>query len=597
MKHTCLISLGLLLMANWVFAQSASVAAASHAADSSDASKNSRASLHGVVTKDPGSEPVKKVLIELIAENQNEGANYTATTGADGSFHVEGIVPGRYHLFAERTGYLETDAHHRRTEGRVLTLRAGEEVKDLVIRLQPSAIVQGRVTDEDGDPMPNAQVAVLRQTFASGRSHWDQSAGERTNDLGEYRIAGLAAGTYYISVTPPPDLKSWIETASKAEARSRSNASSNKSPPMSYTTTYYPGTRDRGQAAPIQLHAGDDFPANFSLTRSPSLAIHGSVALPPGATAVVMAHSRDFGVMLSSGDVRKDGSFEIPDIPPGSYTVVAMVLGTPVSMMARQTVQVASADVDGLRLVPQSGGSVRGRLRVESNSGVKGFDMRQIYLSLISADGDGDLLSATSLGEGFPGTMQVTVEVSGAEPIREGFSPTARVHADGSFEWRNVPPGRYFLQLAGDGGGSDWFLKSVVAGNRESRDAGLTVSGGAAILDVIASTEAAVVDGVVVNARGEPVANAVVVAVPEARLRSRIDRFRKTVSDQSGRFVLRGVTPGAYTLLAWESVDGDDYYNPDFLKGYEEQGKALSVSEGDHTRVQLKVASGGEEQP
>src|SRR5579864_8647336 len=302
MKHTCLMLLWILLTANLVFAQDASAAAASRAADSSDATKHSHASLHGVVTKDPGSEPVKKVLIELIAENQNEGGNYTATTDADGRFHVEGIVPGRYHLFAERTGYLETDAHHRRTEGRVLTLRAGEEVKDLVIRLQPSAIVEGRVTDEDGDPMPNAQVAVLRQTFASfsssGRSHWEQSAGERTNDLGEYRIAGLAAGTYYVSVTPPPDLKSWIETASKDEPRSRSNASSNKSPPTSYTTTYYPGTRDRGQAAPIQLHAGDDFPANFSLTRSPSLAIRGSVALAPGTTAVVMAHSRDFGVML-----------------------------------------------------------------------------------------------------------------------------------------------------------------------------------------------------------------------------------------------------------------------------------------------------------
>jgi len=33
--------------------------------------------------------------------------------------------------------------------------------------------------------MPEAQVAVLRQTFVSGRSRWEQAGAERTNDLGE----------------------------------------------------------------------------------------------------------------------------------------------------------------------------------------------------------------------------------------------------------------------------------------------------------------------------------------------------------------------------------------------------------------------------
>jgi hypothetical protein len=70
-----------------------------------------RADIDGIVTKDPGSEPVKKALIELIAENQAEGGDYTAVTGADGAFHIEGIVPGRYRLFTERTGFLEVDKH------------------------------------------------------------------------------------------------------------------------------------------------------------------------------------------------------------------------------------------------------------------------------------------------------------------------------------------------------------------------------------------------------------------------------------------------------------------------------------------------------
>src|SRR5258706_2251866 len=64
-----------------------------------------RAVLAGVVTKEPRSAAVKKAVIELIAESQSEGGNYTAITGADGSFRIENIVAGRYRLFVERARF------------------------------------------------------------------------------------------------------------------------------------------------------------------------------------------------------------------------------------------------------------------------------------------------------------------------------------------------------------------------------------------------------------------------------------------------------------------------------------------------------------
>src|SRR5271156_6141186 len=93
-----------------------------------DTAQSTRAVVAGLVTKDPGSEPVKKALIELIAESQSDGTNYTSLTGADGGFRIENIAPDRYHLFVERSGFQEIDKHRRRADGRVITLSAGQEL-------------------------------------------------------------------------------------------------------------------------------------------------------------------------------------------------------------------------------------------------------------------------------------------------------------------------------------------------------------------------------------------------------------------------------------------------------------------------------------
>jgi protocatechuate 3,4-dioxygenase beta subunit len=571
MKVACLSLLGLLLAiaAGPILAQTTTTGNSSASIQMTH--DRAVATLAGIVTKDSGGEPMKKALVELIAESQATGGNHTALTGADGAFHMDNIAPGRYRLFAERTGYLEVDKHRPRSDGRLLTLTAGQELTDVLIRLQAAAVIEGRVTDEDGDPLAEAQVSVLRQTFALGRRRWEQAGGERTNDLGEYRIANLPAGSYYISVTPPLDFKSLIEGANApaSDPRNAATGSPERPAPTSYKTTYYPGTKERTQAAPVDLHAGDDFPANFSLTPSPSVLIRGSITnLAPGASAVVMLQSKDSNLTQSAAEVKKNGSFEIRDVSPGAYTLVAAVTDTTGTKLARQTVQVSSANVEGLRLALQPGGWIHGYLHLESKTRMGRFTPAKIFLSLLPADPDDD--------------------ISSAMPIGESVVPLAHLNGDGSFEWKDVLPGHYYIQFSGDESVSaDWFLKSAVGAGRDVIDTGFSVNGGAALLDLVASADGAAVDGLVANAKGAPVANAVVVAVPEPRFRSRTDRYYKTVTDQSGHFTLHGVAPGAYMLIAWESVDGEAYYNPEFLNKYETQGRSLHLTEGERTSVQL----------
>jgi hypothetical protein len=327
------------------------------------------------------------------------------------------------------------------------------------------------------------------------------------------------------------------------------------------------------------LRAGDDFQANFSLTPAPTLSIRGSVVnLPPRSSAVIMLQSRDFNMTLSGADVRKDGSFVISDVAPGAYTILATVENGPTPLMARQSLQIASNSVEGLRLAPQPGGWIRGRLRLESKAAPGRLDPNQMFLALHSSDGDEDAL---------------TMSLAGA-----GVNVLTHVAPDGSFEWKGVPPGNYFVQLVGDGSGrADWYLKSVAAGNRDPDTSGISVDGGTITLDLVASADGAVVEGVVADAKQSPVADAVIVAVPEPRLRGRTDRYLKTVSDQSGHFVLRGIPPGDYTLFAWESLDGDAYFNPEFLKTYEEQGSALHLAEAERKSVPLQLIPEKDDQP
>jgi len=520
----------------------------------------SKASLQGSVIKEPGGEPLKKAIVELISENQEEGGNYSATSDPEGQFKIEGITPGRYKIFVERPGFLEVDAKHKRSEGVSLSVNSGQEIKDVVLRMQPAAVILGRVLDEDGDPMPNAQVTASQRRYSSGHLRLDPAGGAQTNDLGEYRIGSLMAGKYYVTANPPVNFESVVPEQKKpGEPGSRE---------MSYVSTYYPGTSDRAQAGTVDLHSGDETPVNFSLVRIRAAHVRGSVAgLVAGSKALVLLRSADSSAMFSAGEVDKDGKFDIPHVAPGHYTVLVTTETGDSPRTARSTVEVGDTDVEGLHLTSSAGALVRGRVRLGPKADLKSMTS---YVTLNRLDAEDDFSDA------------VTFNDTG------GWPAPAKVKSDGSFELKEVPPGSYEVQVSAAGtAGSDYFVESAMVGTKETEETGLNVSGGTIPLEVSLSAGAGITEGTVVNEKNEPVVNAVVVAAPEAKYQKRSSHYYRGSTDQNGRFAIRGIRPGNYTLYSWESLEGEDYLDPEFLKRFE--GTSVKIEKSGHPTASLKV--------
>jgi protocatechuate 3,4-dioxygenase beta subunit len=542
------------------------------AQDAPAAKETGKASLEGNVVKEPTGEPLKKAIVELIAENQEEGGNYTATSNQEGRFRIANIQPGRYKLFGERPGYIEVDKHRRRSQGVSLSLEPGQELKDEVLHLLAAAIVTGRVLDEDGDPVPGAEVIVWRQTFAYGGRRFETAGSTQTNDLGEYRVGGLLAGKYYLSASAPVNFQSIVP------AQNIFDEAGTKFPDTTYVTTYYPGAMERAQAAVLDLHPGDETPVSFSLIRTHAAHLRGSiVGFDAGMKALVMLRSQDTQAIVIASEVDKHGKFDIPHVPPGSYALITTIQIEGETRSGLMQVEVADSDIEGLRLSHSPVATVRGKIHSKN-----GDTSSAPYVSLRHIDGAEDYSEAfTIAGEGGVPSL-----------------PVSRAKSDGSFELKNVTPGIYEVEVSGNSqSAGDSFVESVTVGSKEFVESGLPVNGGNILVDVSLASGAGIVEGSATNEKKEPVANAVVVAVPEVKYRKRKSYYQKATTDQLGRFKLRGLQPGNYTVFAWEMLEEEQNLDPDFLKKFEDQGTPIKVEKGSRQTIALKVIPAAADPP
>lgn len=529
--------------------------------------------VRGRVVQDPGGQPLRKVDVRFTSRNDQKNEQYSASTDAEGKFQIEDLKPGRYSISLEHPGFVQLDV--RGSFGAKVTLQSAEDAKNLVLRMQAAAVIAGKVVDDDGDPIPNVSVqASAAGPYPPGLS--GTQGFSNTNDLGEFRIAGLRPGKYLLLATasgrPPVTKRKDEKDHSKSE--------------LNYVPTYYPGTINKSQAVAIELHPGDESPVSFSPLASPTFFIRGTVAKPAGSPfAQMMLRAQDGRTVQAGGGPAADGSFEFRDLLPGSYTAYLMVFDpsvlaevqqnrTPQMQMMRlgQPIEITNANIDGLRLVPETAGRIRGRFRMDKSEKI---DWTQLSVMLTSDDASLPFAAGT-----IPGGLSI-----------------AQAKADGSFDLPNVAAGEYRLAITSNSNTlQDYFTKAVNLDGKDVADSGFAVSGGVYSLDVVISGGGGILEGTVVDAKGKPVPDATVLAAPNGERRKRFDVFGQDTSDPQGHFRLRGLIAGEYTVLAWEDLE-ENVRDPEVLKAYQERGEKVQIEEGTRKSVSVKVIPFSDETP
>lgn len=516
--------------------------------------------VRGRVTSAETGRPLRRAQVRFQAPELPQGR--TVSTDLLGEYELLDLPAGRYTITVQRSGHLPTIYGQRRPgePGMPVEIADGQKLDKVNIALQRAGIITGRIMDESGEPVSGAMVWALQPQFYQGRRQLVPTATYgRTDDTGYYRILSVPPGDYVVMATLR---ETWISETDEKQT-------------LAYMPSYFGGTSDPAYALRVEIGLGQTI-ASIDFNMVPGVAAKisgtafGSDGAPLGGSSVLLLQETmgpAGGTMSMAGQTRvaSDGTWTLKDIGAGHYRlqVSSMVPGRRES--ASMPITVHGTDIDSVVLMANGGGFIAGEVVVEG----------------------GGALPVT--------TAPLRVITRPAIPMRGPSTPTTPgeddglVGSGGAFLRRSMS-GPVLIRLTGLPSG--WAIKGIEVDDRDHADVPMEVRGGRRIdnVRVVITNQFPSVTGRITDERGAPADGTVLLfpADSEKWLES-AGSARSARPDQSGLYRFESVRPGDYLLVAVESMQQWQVYDPEFLEQLRGQATKVTLTRNEAETVNLTL--------
>jgi len=536
------------------------------------ASSAPRFSISGAVVDSVTGAPLGHTVVAIAPVTKRDDF-HTVITDQDGRFVFADLARNKYTLSAQRRGYLSQSFEQHDQYSTSIAVGPDLESTGLTFRLRPEATVRGKITDDHGDPVANAQVVLFRFGANETGQGVNMRRQSNTDDEGSFHFAHVPPGKFYIVVSAQPWYTQGLASnflvrnrASNDNARQQTPAQTiigpdGRSPwDMAFPLTFYSGGTDFAAATPIILEPGSRFIADMALQPVPAL--HISLKYPEGAepgrnrfTQVSQSVAGDFTISIPAATTFLDRSIGyVSGLAPGSYTVDLMTQSQTAGNETKTTHAVRTLDLSG--------------------------DME------LAAEEASNSVPVTGMASLDNGTGQPSRGIIQLRNRKTREVVSTQISAKGEFEWRNgIQPGSYDVIVTNL---PDSFVKGIAATGALTSGRTITIKASAPVkLAVMLTQGVGRIEGTALR-DGKPMAGAMIVLVPEDAANN-APLFRRDQSDSDGTFTLASVLPGKYTVLAIENGWELEWANPTVLKPYLAAGEVVNVSANSKYQVKVKV--------